>query len=208
MPQHASPRFVRPHDQILRQAAPEVALSEFNSPALEADIELMFDVAYGEQTDRQRPVLVGLAAPQIGLARRAILVDIAATGRGHTGDLRLYLNPTITWQSTDSTIWYEGCYSTERVCGIVASPAKVHISAHDRHGNKLAEEHSGYTARILRHEIDHLNGRVFPSRISDPAKLHWVEDDQFALYRGGGWQNWPHSCPPGLWQRIRATGAP
>ncbi len=197
-------KFVRPTDSILVQVAEKIKPEEIKSPQIEALIERMLNAAYGEQVDRNKPLLVGLAAPQIGISERIILVDVAAKGKGNVGDLRVYVNPEIVWKSDDEVEWYEGCYSTDRVCGIVSRPNSIKLKVLTREGQPIEEDHEGYTARIFQHEIDHLNGTEFVSHITDDNKLHWVEEDEFPEYRNNeGWRNWPKKCPREKWEKIK-----
>ncbi|MFA6158557.1 MAG: peptide deformylase [Candidatus Paceibacterota bacterium] len=200
-----SVRFVSPDDPILVTVAKEVFPSELASPELAEDIATMLKAAYGEQRDAAKPLLVGLAAPQIGISRRIILVDVAADGKGRVGDLRLYINPEIVWSSEERAEWYEGCFSTSRVCGIVSRPVSIRVRAITARGVlPVEEEYSGYTARIFQHEIDHLNGREFTSHITNDDHLHWVERDEFPAYRNGeGWRNWPRKCSRARWEEIK-----
>lgn len=197
-------KFVKPDDSILIQVAEKIKPEEIKSPEIEALIERMLNAAYGEQVDRDKPLLVGLAAPQIGISKRIILVDVAARGKGNVGDLRVYINPEIVWKSGDEVEWYEGCYSTDRVCGIVSRPNSIKLKALTREGQLIKEDYEGYTARIFQHEIDHLNGTEFVSHITDDNKLHWVEEDEFPEYRNNeGWKNWPTKCSREKWERIK-----
>src|SRR3989344_5576346 len=101
--------FVSPNDPILVQRAQDLPTDQITSPTTQELIERMLNLAYGEQSDRQKPVLVGLAAPQVGIPKRIILVDVGADGHGGVSDLRVYLNPEITWMSDEKNEWYEGC---------------------------------------------------------------------------------------------------
>lgn len=175
--------FVPPNDKILRQSAQSIEIGLIKQSEIQGVIDKMFDIAYGEQSDRSKPILVGLAAPQIGISKRIILVDVAADGKGHVADLRAYINPEVTWKSSEEGEWYEGCYSTDCVCGIVSRPVSVKIKAFDREGNEVHEEYTGYAARIFQHEIDHLDGKVFVDRVSDDHNLHWVLPEEFPQYR-------------------------
>ncbi|MEK7188544.1 MAG: peptide deformylase [Patescibacteria group bacterium] len=175
--------FVEPDDPVLVEIAEAIDISKISSPETQESIEEMLKVAYGEQIDRMKPLLVGLAAPQVGISKRIILVDVAAKGRGEVGDLRVYINPEIVWKSEEENEWYEGCFSTSRVCGVVSRPTKIKIKAFTREGQPVEEEHEGYTARIFQHEIDHLNGIEFVTHVSDDSKLHWVEKEEFPMYR-------------------------
>lgn len=199
--------FIEPSNSILTKVAEAIETDKIGLPETEQAIERMLTVAYGEQQDRARPLLVGLAAPQIGISKRVILVDVLADGKGNLGDLRVYINPKIIWASEETNEWYEGCFSTSRVCGIVERPTRLKIKAYSRDGKQIEEEHSGYTARIFQHEIDHLNGLEFVSYITDDDKLHWVEEEEFSQYRNNeGWRNWPKKCPRKKWEEIKGTG--
>ena len=197
-------KFVKPNNPILLQRAEAIKPEEIKSPEIEASIKRMLDTAYDEQVDRNKPLLVGLAAPQIGISKRIILVDVAARGKGNVGDLRVYINPEIIWKSDDEVEWYEGCYSTDRVCGIVSRPNAIKLKALTRGGQSIEENYEGYAARIFQHETDHLNGIEFVSHITDDSKLHWVEEDEFPEYRNNeGWRNWPKKCPREKWKKIK-----
>ncbi len=196
--------FSKPDDPVLTKRADEVNSEEINSSDIKEYLDEMYRVALGEQKDGEKPLLVGLAAPQIGISKRIILVDIAADGKGKVGDLRIYINPEITWQSEEQNEWYEGCFSTSRVCGIVSRPTKIRIKAYTKTGEQVEEEYSGYTARILQHEIDHLNGHVFPEHITNDQNLHWVEEEEFPFYRNNeGWRTWQKKCSREKWEKIK-----
>ncbi len=197
-------KFVPPDSSILLQIAEPIVFSEFQSQETKKAIEEMFETAYGEQKDEKKPLLVGLAAPQIGISKRIILVDVIADGKGKVGDLRLYLNPEIVASSEEKNDWYEGCYSTSRVSGIVSRPTRIKLEAYTKDGILIQEEYAGYTARIIQHEIDHLNGKVFIDHITDDEKLHWVEKEDYPQYRNQqAWRNWPDKCPRKKWEEIK-----
>lgn len=198
------PKFLKPNDPRLKKISKKISLDPINSSRTRKIIETMLGVAYGEQKDRNKPIMVGLAAPQIGILKRIILVDVAADGKGKVGNLKIYINPEIIWSSKRAGEWYEGCYSTGKVCGIVSRPTSIKIQALklqtlfvNVNSKKFAfdiveEKLTGYVARIFQHEIDHLNGKVFINHIKNPDKLHWVEEKEFPLYRNKmAWKNWP-----------------
>ncbi len=196
--------FVVPSDPILVKKAKEVEVEKIESGKVKKTIDKLLDYAYGEQKDREKPVLMGLAAPQVGISERIILVDVGADGKGKVSDLRVYVNPKIVWRSDEKEEWYEGCFSTDSVCGIVNRPKSIKVKAYDKNGKKVEEKHSGYVARIFQHEIDHLDGIEFVQHIKDDSKLHWVEDNQFPEYRDKeGWRNWPNKCSREKWEKIK-----
>lgn len=196
--------LVHPNDPILLKVAQDIPLHEMTLEETQQIIEELLTIAYGEQKERTKPVLVGLAAPQAGISKRIILVDIGADGHGGVSNLQVIINPQITFSSDEKSQWYEGCYSTDRVCGIVERPKTIRLSAYDREGKEIEKEFSGYTARIFQHEIDHLNGKDFITHITDDKNLHWVEKDEFPKYRDQeAWRTWPNKCPRDRWEQIK-----
>ncbi len=196
--------LVAPNDPILLRIARSIPHDKISAKETSEIIEKLLNIAYGEQKDRTRPILVGLAAPQAGISKRIILVDVGADGHGGVSDLQVFINPRITWNSDDFIEWYEGCYSTDRVCGIVSRPDSVEITAYTPSGQVLTSRYFGYVARIFQHEIDHLNGKEFTTHIKDDDKLHWVEENEFPRYRDKeAWRNWPKKCPREKWEKIK-----
>ncbi len=101
---------------------------------------------------------VGLAAPQVGILRRVVTIDV---GEG----LIELVNPVITKMSGKQE-GQEGCLSFPGEWGIVERPMKVTVRAFDRHGDEFEMTGEGLLARAFCHEIDHLNGIVFTTRAS------------------------------------------
>src|SRR3989344_7946752 len=149
----SSNAFAAPDDPILLKTAESISVKDITSARTKRIIDRMLKFAFPEQSDRKKPILVGLAAPQVKISKRIILVDVVADGHGKVGDLRVYINPEITWKSKKEAEWYEGCFSTDRVCGVVSRPAKVKIKAYTTKGKLVEESHEGYIGRIFQHEI-------------------------------------------------------
>jgi|SRR3989344_7347009 len=188
--------FLKLGDPLLRKVSKEIPLSKISSQEIEKIIQKMLKIASGERKDKKKQVMVGLAAPQIRILKRIILVDIKANGKGKVGKIQVYINPEIIWKSKKKGEWYEGCFSILEVCGIVKRPESIKIEAFDINGKKVSEKHTGFTARIFQHEIDHLNGVLFISHIKNPDNLHKVLPSEFALYRDKeAWRNWPKKYP-------------
>ncbi|MDD2823323.1 MAG: peptide deformylase [Candidatus Daviesbacteria bacterium] len=206
MPHQIKDYFVKPSDPILKNIAKPIPQEKIHLPKTKQIIKKMLSIAYGEQMDKSKPFLVGVAAPQLGISERIVLVDRLADGKGKAGDLNVYINPEITWKSEEEWEWYEGCYSADRVCGIVSRPIAIKIKAHDQNGNIIEEDFEYYTARIFQHEIDHLNGHEFVELVltQNPNNLHWVEDKEFMNYRNNeAWRNWPKKCSREKWEKIK-----
>lgn len=105
---------------------------------------------------------VGLAAPQVGVLRRAVVVDI---GEG----LIELINPVIVETSGEQTD-LEGCLSVVDYIGEVTRPNYVKVKAQDRFGKDIEVEGDGFLARAFCHEIDHLEGILFVERVEDTEK--------------------------------------
>ena len=96
---------------------------------------------------------VGLAAPQVGILRRVVVIDVG------DGLIEL-INPVIVYKKGEQ-IDAEGCLSVPGRSGTVARPEKVKVRALNRHGEEITVSGEGLLARALCHEIDHLNGTVY-----------------------------------------------
>jgi peptide deformylase len=101
---------------------------------------------------------VGIAAPQVGILRRAVVIK-----PGEDAPEMVLVNPEIVAQS-GSVEGTEGCLSVPEIWGIVPRPEKIEVKAQDRHGNPLHFHAEGYTARVICHEVDHLEGILFTER--------------------------------------------
>jgi peptide deformylase len=111
---------------------------------------------------------VGLAAPQVGLSERAIVVDCDSSqerdeGRGH-GLLKL-VNPEVL-QAEGMIVWEEGCLSVVDFTAEVKRAARVLVQAYTPEEKEIRIEAEGFLAVALQHEIDHLDGKLFIDRIS------------------------------------------
>ena len=105
---------------------------------------------------------VGLAAPQVGILRRAVLVLETNVPEGEQEYIIELINPEIIDQCGEQA-GPEGCLSVPGVFGWVERPEKVRVRAQDRNGNWFEAEGEGLTARAFCHELDHLEGVLFTS---------------------------------------------
>ena len=192
-----------PSSEILNRIADAIDVKEIGSQEVQQLIDDMLRVANGEQGDTNRRTMVGLAAPQLGISKRIIIIDTASTGMGEPPELCAYINPVITSRSEQLEQGREGCFSTGNVCGNVDRSSEIAISGYNRQGDLVSETWTGFTARIFQHEIDHLDGIRFPDQITDDSKLHWVEPDKFGEYRTK-WAQWQELCPREQWKRIKS----
>ena len=105
---------------------------------------------------------VGLAAPQVGVLRRAVLVIETNVPEGEEEQLIELINPEII-ESSGEQFGAEGCLSFPDEYGLVRRPMDVTVRAQDRNGETFTVSGTGLTARCFCHEIDHLDGVVFTS---------------------------------------------
>lgn len=142
-------------DRLRKKARP---VTEFN--------ERFHDLLDDMYETMQKDDGVGLAAPQVGILRRAAVIDI---GEG----LVELVNPVITERSGDQ-YGNEGCLSVPGKYGMVHRPQKVSVEAQDRNGKKIKLEAEGFLAVAVCHELDHLDGVLFidlADRMLTPEEL-------------------------------------
>jgi peptide deformylase len=189
--------MVAPEADVLNRVATRVSEAEIGTPTVKKIVAKLFAAAGGQieagradaAKGRTRR-LVGLAAPQIGVPRRIIVVDTKVTperkGESH---LECLINPEIVWRSRETTPGREGCFSAGPVWGIVRRPIAVKIRALTPEGKAIEQIFEGFTARIVQHEIDHLDGVRFPERIRSDRHRHWVHAEELFNYakRPEGW---------------------
>ena len=130
-------------DDVLRQRCFEV---EHFDEQLAKLLDDMKDTVKKEQG-------AGLAAPQVGILRRVVVVDVE---EGYFE----FINPVIVGQKGEQTGW-EGCLSVRGKNGIVSRPMKVTLSYQDRTGEKHVLKAKGFFARAICHELDHLDGILY-----------------------------------------------
>ncbi len=110
---------------------------------------------------------IGLAAPQIGVMRRVVVLDVAKrANEGAEPAPMVFVNPEIVWASAEKASYEEGCLSIPDYYEEVERPAVVRVAYLDRDGTPAEVEADGILAVCLQHEIDHLNGVLFIDHIS------------------------------------------
>src|SRR6476661_2531924 len=119
---------------------------------------------------------VGLAATQLGLLRRVLVFQA-----GPDGEPTALVNPVVEWMSEECSLAEEGCLSLPRVSMDVERPLHARFSGRDAEGEPIAIEASGLEARVLQHEIDHLDGILILDRTTRPQRKGALR-----ALRGGG----------------------
>lgn len=141
-------------DPVLRRMAEEVQAFDDDLRALVRD---MFETMYHAEG-------IGLAAPQIGISTRVIVIDIRKDGE--EGKQIALVNPRLAWSSDHTAKQSEGCLSIPGLEEVVERPAEVRVEGHDPHGEPVSISADELLARALQHEIDHLDGMLFLDRVS------------------------------------------
>jgi peptide deformylase len=149
-------RFVRKlGDPVLRAKA--LPVERFDEP-LQREIERMGELMHDA-------LGVGLAATQLGVLHRVLVY------RAYADDpLSALVNPLLEWQSEELETAEEGCLSLPGVHVAVERPARVRVSGQGPHGERIEVEAEGLEARVIQHEIDHLDGVLILDRISRQAR--------------------------------------
>lgn len=150
-------------DPVLKKIAEEV---EFETKIIKQIVDDMFETMYNANG-------VGLAAPQVGKSIRLFVVDgssFAEDDDPETNYMRdfkhVFINPKIEEETGHEWGFHEGCLSIPGIREEVFRKEKLHISYTDEHGKKHSRSFHGYAARIIQHEFDHLEGKLFVEKIN------------------------------------------
>jgi peptide deformylase len=130
----------------------------------------------------------GLAAPQVDIPLRIFAVEVGSNPRypykPRLG-LRVLVNPVVRPLSDETYASYEGCLSIPDLRGLLPRATEVEVAFSDPVGNEHVERFGGLSAGTMQHELDHLDGVLFPDRVEDPTTLCTWE--MFRAYRQEEW---------------------
>jgi peptide deformylase len=135
---------------ILRQTAKEI--TAFNQELKDLAVE-MAKIMYEDNG-------IGLAAPQVSISQKLVVL-----GDKDNKSFTAYVNPEITFFSRDKVVNEEGCLSFPKIFGLVKRSKKIHLKYQDLDGKLHKVKIKDFTAVVLQHEIDHLNGVLFIDRV-------------------------------------------
>ena len=144
---------------VLRKVAEDITP---DYPELKSLIESMFETMHQAEG-------IGLAAPQIGLAIRLVVVDLDVLSDDYPefkDFSRVYINAHIIETSEETEAMEEGCLSLPGIHEKVTRPSRIHVKYLDENFVEHDEWVDGFLARVIQHEFDHLEGKVFSDRIS------------------------------------------
>jgi peptide deformylase len=153
-------------ETALRRRAALAHVRTFGDPVLKSralPVE-RFDEGLRQEVARMAAIMrdalgVGLAATQLGVVHRVLVYKL-----GDDAPLCALVNPEVEWSSREEETFEEGCLSLPGVHVDVDRPVHVRVRARDEHGDELLVEASGLEARVIQHEVDHLDGVLILDR--------------------------------------------
>jgi peptide deformylase len=161
---------------VLRTRARAVDPAEIRSPRIQALIDDMFDTMKEYEG-------VGLAAPQVHESLRLFVAGFGAEDEDDDKEsmpLVTLVNPEIQVIGSQVVEDWEGCLSIPDIRGKVPRAAQIAVRAYDRNGKRIELRASGFSARVIQHETDHLDGVLFFDRMKSFESLTFIEE--FARY--------------------------
>ena len=156
-------------DPLLLQRAQEV--KQFRSKELDALLVDMLDTM--EALDG-----AGLAAPQIGVSLRVVIFGVKRNPRYPDAEEVPYtvlVNPVIHPVDEEFEDGWEGCLSVPGMRGLVPRHKRIRYTGHDQYGARIDRDVTGFHARVVQHECDHLDGVLYPMRIADLRNFGFTE---------------------------------
>lgn len=164
-PEEAPEARIDPQIAARRDAA-LVYIRQFGDPILKTKARQVevFDAALRSEVERMGSLMddalgVGLAATQVGVLHRLLVYRVQTHG-----PLGVLVNPTLEWSSKEEEFAEEGCLSLQTVHVEVERPVHIRVSARDAYGEQIMVEASGFEARVIQHEMDHLDGVLILDR--------------------------------------------
>jgi len=147
------------------------AIEAFDTPELHALIEDMQDTMQAMDG-------AGIAAPQIGVSLQVVIFGVNLNPRYPDAEQVPYtvlINPTLTPVGDEIEEGWEGCLSVPGMRGLVPRYERLHYTGFDQFGNAIDRLASGFHARVVQHECDHLNGILYPMRIADLSQFGYTD---------------------------------
>ena len=160
---------LRMGDPVLLQRA--AAVEQFDTPELHALIRDMEDTMEAMNG-------AGIAAPQIGVSLRVVIFGVGANPRYPDAEEVPYtvlVNPELTPLDEEMEEGWEGCLSVPGMRGVVPRYSRLRYIGFDQYGNPIDRTVSGFHARVVQHECDHLDGILYPMRIRDFSRFGFTE---------------------------------
>lgn len=154
--------------RLLETAAPVVI---FDTPELHELLQDMRDTMVSLKG-------VGLAAPQIGVGLQVVIFGVDSNPRYPEAEpvpLTVLINPALTLLDDEQEDGWEGCLSIPEMRGLVPRHKRMRYEGFDQLGNRIERTVSGFHARVVQHECDHLRGVLYPMRVRDMRKFGFAD---------------------------------
>ena len=148
------------------------AVVKFGTPELEALLQDMRDTMQAMNG-------AGLAAPQIGVGLRVVIFGVQSNSRYPDADSvpeTVLINPVITPVNDETDMAWEGCLSVPGLRGVVERHSHIRYQGFDEQGALIDRTVSGFHARVVQHECDHLDGILYPMRIQDMTRFGYTKE--------------------------------
>ena len=157
---------------ILRKIAEPVSLEQITTPAVQQFIDDLIETMYEYDG-------AGLAAPQVHVSQQIVVMEVSQNPRYPQAPaipLTVYVNPEITPLTENMDEDWEGCLSVPGLRGRVPRYTKIRLRAYNRQGKRVDFVAEGFHARVIQHECDHLQGKVYLDRMRDTSSLMFIEE--------------------------------
>jgi peptide deformylase len=163
---------------VVRTATKEVPKKAFRDPGFQKLIDDMRETMYEYDG-------VGLAAPQIHESLRLAVLEVPASDDRSQAEVpfTVLVNPVITPLEEEKEHGWEGCLSIPDLRGVVPRLQKLRLEALDRDGKPFSLEASGFFARVIQHECDHLDGCLYLDRMADMKSLTFIKEFEAHVLR-------------------------
>ena len=156
---------------VIRSPSQPVPKSAFRDPGFQKLIDDMRETMYEYEG-------VGLAGPQVHESLQLAVLEIPGSDDRSQAEVQftVLVNPTITPLGEELENGWEGCLSIPDLRGVVPRLQQLRLEALDRDGKRFSLEASGFFARVIQHECDHLGGQVYLDRMSDMKSLTFIKE--------------------------------
>jgi peptide deformylase len=158
--------------EVLKMGHP--LLREVSAPVTEFGSEALHRLIADMDETMRSLSGAGIAAPQIGVGLRVVIFEVASNPRyPHVGPIpyTVLINPVLTPLGEEQDEGWEGCLSVPGLRGLVPRFRRLRYQGMDALGNPIDREVEGFHARVVQHEVDHLDGILYPQRIQDLRNL-------------------------------------
>ena len=166
----------------IRNGAQSLSEDHLTSPAFQQFLDHLIDTMRDADG-------VGIAAPQVHIPQQVVAIEVDPNNPRYPGyptiPLTILINPLILSHSSETEEDWEGCLSVPDLRGRVPRWTSLTVQGLDRHGGPIEIKAKGFFARVIQHELDHLQGKVFLDRLPDLSTLTYLREyQQYWLQNG------------------------